>query len=612
MPASSQSGMGARPYSGGVGFRVWAPFAQSVAVVGEFNGWAETANPLTHEANGYWSTDVTGAVVGQRYKYALRDGNGNLLLRNDPYAREMTTHPDTANPGSQVTDSLIHEKDFDWTGDAFQMPSWNEIVLYELHIGTYNDEYASGPGTFQGVIDKLPYLRDLGVNMILVMATGEFRADYSWGYNPAYIYAIEEAYGGLNMFRTLIKEAHQHQIGVILDVVYNHLGNPAEDMWQFDGWSPDGQHGGIYFYSDWRSWTPWGDYNRLDYGRGEVRQYIRDNALGWLESRHADGLRWDSSGYTRNVYGDENTATDIPDGWSLMQWINNEVHTRQPWKIVMTEDMQNNPWLTKTTGAGGAGFDTQWDAGFVYPIREELAKPRDSFRSMATVRKALENMYNGDAFQRVLYVESHDEVSEETPAKKRLPDQIAPGNATGWFARKRALLGAALVFTAPGIPMIFQGQEWLEWQRFDDELPLDWNRANANAGIITLFRDLARLRRNWFDTTRGLRGQHLNVFHPSEPNKLIAFHRWDQGGPRDDVLVIANFADRGYDSYTLGFPRPGLWKVRFNSDSSVYAPDFGNHAGYDTTADYGAWDNMPCHGNIGIGPYSVLILSQDA
>src|SRR5687767_4822305 len=119
MPASSQSGMGARSYSGGVGFRVWAPFAQSVAVIGEFNGWSEATSPLTHEANGYWSTDVPGAVVGQRYKYAIRDSNGNLLRRNDPYAREMTTHPDAANPGTQVTDSLIHEKDFDWTGDAF-------------------------------------------------------------------------------------------------------------------------------------------------------------------------------------------------------------------------------------------------------------------------------------------------------------------------------------------------------------------------------------------------------------------------------------------------------------------------------------------------------------
>jgi 1,4-alpha-glucan branching enzyme len=185
------------------------------------------------------------------------------------------------------------------------------------------------------------------------------------------------------------------------------------------------------------------------------------------------------------------------------------------------------------------------DAGFVYPIREELAKSRDPFRSMATVRNALENRYNGNAFQRVLYVESHDEVSEETGAKKRLPEQIEPGNATGWFARKRATLGAALVFTAPGIPMLFQGQEWLEWERFDDELPLNWNRADANPGSIALFRDLARLRRNWFNTTRGLRGQHLNVHHVNEPDKLIAFHRWDQGGPRDDVLIVANFADRG-------------------------------------------------------------------
>jgi 1,4-alpha-glucan branching enzyme len=604
--------MGALPYAGGVGFRVWAPFAQAVAVVGEFNGWSGTANPLTPEASGYWSTDVPGAAIGQRYKFVLTPPGGPPpLWHNDPYAREMSTHPTSAGGGGDVTDTLVPDSAFDWSGDTFQMPPWNEIVVYELHIGTYNDTYAAGPGTFQGVIDKLPYLSDLGINLIEIMAAGEFYQDYSWGYNPAYIYAIEEAYGGLLSFRALVREAHRLGIGVIFDVVYNHLGTPAEDMWQFDGWSENGK-GGIYFYNDGRSTTPWGE-TRLDFGRGEVRQYLRDNALNWLEGLRVDGLRWDSASYTRNVYGrNDDPADDIPDGWSLMQWINDEIDSRQPWKIRIAEDLHNNAWLTKPTGAGGAGFDAQWDAAFVYPLRQEIARPTDDARSMQAVRSALEARYNDDAFQRVIYVESHDEVSEKDSSKKRLPEQIWPGNATGWFSRKCAVLGAALVLTAPGIPMLFQGQEWLEWERFDSTLPLHWERQAANAGIGLLFRDLIRLRRNWYDQTRGLRGQYTHVHHVNDTDKLVAFHRWQDGGPRDDVVVIANFADRSYDSYTIGFPRAGLWKVRFNSDWSGYASDFGSQPGYDTTAAPAARDEMPCQGNIGIGPYSVLILSQDA
>jgi 1,4-alpha-glucan branching enzyme len=160
--------------------------------------------------------------------------------------------------------------------------------------------------------------------------------------------------------------------------------------------------------------------------------------------------------------------------------------------------------------------------------------------------------------------------------------------------------------------MLFQGQEFLEDVWFHDEDPLDWSRTRTYAGIVTLYRELIRLRRNWHDTTRGLRGQHVNVFHVNNRDKLIAFHRWDRGGPRDDVIVVANFANRAYDSYALGFPRSGSWRVRFNSDWNGYSADFGNHFSYDTTAHGEARDALPASGNIGVGPYSVIILSQDA
>jgi 1,4-alpha-glucan branching enzyme len=390
-------------------------------------------------------------------------------------------------------------------------------------------------------------------------------------------------------------------------VVYNHLGPGDLDLWRFDGWSDANHYGGIYIYDNDRSHTAWGD-TRPDYGRGEVRQYFRDNALFWLNKYRLDGLRFDSVINIRNRNGNNDPADDLPDGWGLMQWINNEIRAGQPWKITIAEDLQNNEWITKDTNAGGAGFCTQWDAGFVHPIRRAIISANDADRDMFTVRDALYHRYNDNAMQRVIYTESHDEVAN---GKSRVPEEIWPGNAGSWFSRKRSTLGAAIVFTTPGIPMIFQGQEFLEDRYFKDTAPLDWAKLQTFNGINLLYRDLIRLSRNWFNQTRGLRGQHINVHHINNADKVIAFHRWENGGQGDDVIVVANFADRIYDTYAIGMPRPGQWRVRFNSDWQGYSVDFGNHLGYDTTAGGSSMDNMPFQTNVGIGPYSVLILSQD-
>ena len=221
---------------------------------------------------------------------------------------------------------------------------------------------------------------------------------------------------------------------------------------------------------------------------------------------------------------------------------------------------------------------------------------------------ALCHWYNGDAIQRVIYTESHDEVANR---KSRVPEEIWAGHADSWFSRKRSTLGAAMVFTAPGIPMIFQGQEFLEDGFFQDEVPLDWARLQTFGGIHMLYRDLIRLRRNWFNHTRGLRGQHINVRHANNSDKVIAVHRWEQGGSGDDVVAVANFANRSYDSYTIGMPCAGQWCVRFNRDWQGYNADFGNYLGYDTVAEAGSRETMPFHTNVGIGPYTGLTLSQD-
>jgi 1,4-alpha-glucan branching enzyme len=591
------SGMGSILHSKGVFFRVWAPHAQKIFVTGEFNDWSDSANELSHEDNGYWGTNVSNAKAGQQYKYILHTEKG-VLYKTDPYSKQVT---------SSVGNSIIIDPSFEWSSEVFQMPDWNKLVIYEMHVGTFNRKEQDKPGTFEGVIEKLPYLKELGINAIEIMPLVEFPGTTSWGYNPSHPFAIETDYGGVNGFKKLVNEAHKHGIAVILDIVYNHFGPGDLDIWQFDGWS-ENNGGGIYFYQDWKKKTPWGD-SRPDYGRPEVRQYIRDTAMMWLEEYHVDGLRTDAIAYIRNVNGDCKPEDDIPEGWSLMQWINKEVKEKFPWKITIAEDLKCNDWITKPVETGGEGFSTQWDAAFVHPVRHVLTTSKDSERDMIKLEGAILARYNDDAFERVIYTESHDEVAN---GKSRVPEEISPENSSNWFAKKRSILGALVTLTSPGIPMIFQGQELLEGGYFSDTNPLDWSRFHDFKGINKLYRDLIKMRTNVNGLTKGLIGQDTEILYINNEEKVIAYHRWEEKGPRDSVVVVINFADREFKDLIIPFPQQGLWKIRFNSDWKGYDPEFGNELAMDTETLECKDDDEGKHlARVNLAPYSALIYSMD-
>lgn len=587
-------GMGAIPHANGVAFRVWAPNAQKVSVIGSFNDWQADTDACIHEENGFWYADLSHAKPGDEYKFHLVNGE-QQLERIDPYAKIVT---------NSVGSGVIPSPDlFEPVETGFQMPAWNELVIYELHIGTFNGEEGK-VGTFDSAIERLPHLKALGINAVEIMPIAEFAGDYSWGYNPAHPYAIESAYGGAEGFKRFLTAAHEAGIAVIVDVVYNHFGPSDMSLWQFDGWS-ENDKGGIYFYNDWRSSTPWGD-TRPDYGRGEVRQYIFNNAMMWLEDYQADGLRYDMTLYIRSV---EASAQDlIAEGWSLLQWINSEVQVRHPGKITIAEDLQNSAELTLQKEHGGANFSSQWDAGFVHPIREALIEPDDANRSMAAVRDALLNQYNQDVFQRVIYTESHDEVAN---GKQRLVSEIDPSEHPNRYAIKRSTLGAALVLTAPGIPMLLQGQEFLRDQWFRDDRPIDWHRAEEYADITTMYRDLINLRLNREGNSAGLSGQHTAVYHVNDTDKLIAMHRWKEGGAGDDVVVVFNFAEGRKENYVIGLPQGGEWKLRFNSDTTLYNEEMDETPSGDITANAEGHDGLGFSAPITIGAYACLIYTQD-
>jgi 1,4-alpha-glucan branching enzyme len=589
------AGMGAIVTPEGTAFRVWAPNAERVQVIGDFNQWRDSPDASMHEeANGHWYAFIPEARMGQEYRYLVTT-NGKTESRIDPRAKKVT---------NSVGNGVI------WRAESKPNPlarvvSQDELVIYELHIGSFNPVSHGSPGTFRSAIEKLDYLKDLGVNAVEVMPIAEFAGDFSWGYNPAHPFAVESAYGGPEGFIEFVNAAHARGIAVILDVVYNHFGPSDLSLWQFDGWS-ENEQGGIYFYNDWRASTPWGD-TRPDYGREEVRSYIRDNAMMWLEEFGVDGLRWDMSVYIRTYRGNTgDPGDDLKEGWGLMQWVNRDIHAAFPHAICIAEDLRDSEWLVKDQAAGGAGFTAQWCATFVHTLRAAVIVALDEQRPLQALADTITGRFDGDAFKRVIYSESHDEVAN---GKARVPTEIDANEADGYYARKRSTLGAAVALTAPGVPMLFQGQEFLEDEWFRDSVPLDWSKLSRFEGIHRLYRDLVNLRLNRQGCSLGLTGQEVLVHHLNHDGKVMAYVRTREGAGH--VLVVLNLSNEACIDYAIGVPSDGTWHVRLNSDSRLYAEDYSDEPCARCETSEGELDGMSHQITLSVAAYSVLILSQD-
>ena len=580
---SSRPGLGATPYADalgtGVTFRVWSPHGTNVAVRGSFNGWGTTA--MTKEAvSELWSVDVPGVAAGSQYKYFIN----NSFWWKDPRSRQVTySGYDSAGANSIVYNPAA----FNWAGDTRLTVTQSDLVIYELHVGAFYDPTpaSGGPGKFTDAVARLDDLAALGVNAVELLPIAEFPGDYGWGYNPADIFAVENAgYGGPDGLKTFVRAAHQRGIRVLLDVVHNHYGPSDLELYGFDV----GPGSRFYVYTDANiCCTPWGD--RPNYASPGVRSFIIDNFKQWLDEYHVDGFRWDAVGAMRHY---DPGYVSIPDADSLIQYINGTViHAQHPGAISIAED-----------DAGGMNFDGEWARGFGDTLINEMVKVSDSSRDM----NALFNAMNGGNFFRVLYSETHDLVGGlNGPGAQRLPKRIDTTTPDSFAARKRSMLAASVILTTPGTPMLFMGQELLTPEQFADNQPLNWSRTNTCAPVLKFYRDLIRLRRNLDGVSLGLTGPNMTWHAVDDTAKLLAFHRWGAGAD-DQVMVVMNFANTVRTNYGIsGFPANGQWFVNLNSDWSIYGADFGNTGSSLVTVSGGL-------GQVTIGPYSVLLLSRQA
>lgn len=537
-------------------FRVWAPFAQEVAVLGDFSKW-QPIPMMKDEETGNWSAKVEKVQAGHAYKYQIKGYDGAVRYHNDPRAVSVTDSDDG--------NGIISDGKFDWEGyDKLVMIPCEQQVLYEMHIGTFVRPDAATPGTFRTAIDKLDYLNDLGVTTIELMPITSMATSYGWGYAPSSLYSVESSYGGSYGLKLFVKEAHKRGLAVILDVVYNHFG-PKASLWQFDGWS-ENNRGGIYFYNDDRGDTPWGA--RPDYGRAEVRDFILDNVSMWLTEYHVDGFRLDSTIYMRNTAGLNNDPShDIPDAWRLMADINTRAHKIKPDALVVAEDCPGgNGQLTNATEYGGAGFDSQWDLGLPHVIRGALqvGGEQPGLQNLINVQG---QSFNGCWTQRVVFADSHDTAANGGSRLVAMAT-IDPHSVSG---RRIAILSSAIALTTPGIPMLLAGSEFLQGGDFNEWNALDWENASKFAGIVDAHRHLIALRTNQYDDTAGLMSGDIKVLLQDENCRVLMYQRGSDD--HQPVIVVANFSGLKWTDYHLPLPY-GDWKIKFNSSWKGYSADF--------------------------------------
>jgi len=613
----------------GVTFRVWAPNATAVRVAGDFNGWATNSPAMTLvSSTKVWTTTVNNAQPGQSYKYVITTSNNQTLWRKDPRAREVRSMQD----GSQA--SVVYDSDaFVWEDQGFEPPFPNEVVMYELHVGTFYDPRPDDgePATFYDAAQKLDYLRDLGVNMIALMPVSEFNGRHSWGYNPISLFAIEQAYGGPNGFKHFVNEAHKRGMAVQVDVVHNHYGDlaspGASDLENFDGGNPYFYHSVDEISRPGIGRTKWGPRPR--YSDPNVRQFIKENIRMYLDEYKVWALRWDSprniTGFDLNPganVGEPDTAID--EAVIMMQEINDEIRARNIRYYSIAEDA-NSP----------GGYSGHWEISFhnvIFPRLlpldgdETLPAPFEGRLNYAALnRRDTDNIgYRLETKEqpgfRVIFSENHDKCGDLNKATDgaRLARDFDPQNPESYAARKKTLLAAAITFSSAGTPMLFQGQEQLADGHFDAYVQLDWLRAGRHPGMIRFHRDMIRLRRNLDGVSKALTFTSLpevddlkDVARVNLVNENEGWMSYERrtGNPNESIIVAANFSAVAR-WVGVDFPAPGPWRVLLNSDSRIYGADFGNigpAVGSEITtfgsANYQAFQ---------VAPFSVVILGKTA
>jgi 1,4-alpha-glucan branching enzyme len=589
--------MGANLVPGGATFRTWAPNATAVWVVGDFNNFTvQDDAALVPDGQGHWIGFVPGVTEWQNYKFWISGPEGPGYKR-DPYARQVD---------GTSWNCIVRSPEFPWHDTGFVTPRFPDFVIYQLHVGAFfAPRCPRAVGTFLDVIDKIPYLADLGVTALQLLPIQEFPGIFSLGYNgtdyfapewefavpdtdlPTYLprvnlllqrkglalYSQQDLRGEANQLKALIDVCHVYGLAVILDLVFNHAGGDfgAQSLWFYDRQKGSIDNPPLFWNSLFFSDQEWAGGNVFNFGSDGVRQFLVDNARFYLDEYRADGFRFDEVSVIDN-HG-------CGHGWAFCQALTRTLRTHRPSAIQHAEYWPVNSWVVKETFSGGAGFDTTLTDGLRIAVRNILstaADPNSHALPMHDLAENLAAVYLHDLWRGVQGIENHDLVLQPKDANdlgrvQRIARAADPSNSRSWWARSRSRIATGLVLTAPGIPMLFMGQELMEDKQWTDdlgshpELQLYWDGLAAADSSMRDFlrftRELIALR--W--RLPALRGEGFRVIHAHDDNRVLAFHRWVPG-EGDDVIVVISLANFNRYGYRIGFPADGSWREAFNSD----------------------------------------------
>ncbi|HTO69063.1 MAG TPA: 1,4-alpha-glucan branching protein GlgB [Myxococcota bacterium] len=588
--------LGAHPHRqdgvDGVFFAVWAPNAERVSAIGDWNGWDPAAHPLRPVGgSGIWAGFVPGISRGARYKYRVEAHGGAFRVdKTDPFAFHCEVSPRTA--------SLVWTLEYEW-GDQAWLESragrnslHAPMTTYELHVGSWRrvPEQGHRSLSYRELAERLPeYAVEMGFTHVELLPVMEHPFYGSWGYQTTGYFAPTSRYGTPQDLMFLVDRLHQAGVGVIFDWVPSHFPTDEHGLGYFDG-THLYEHGdprqGIH--PDWHSFV-------FNYGRHEVRSFLLSSAMYWLSQYHADGLRVDAVAsmlyldYSRrpgewvpNAFGGRENLEAL----EFVRRLNADAYALEPAVQTIAEESTAWPMVSRPTSAGGLGFGLKWDMGWMHDALEYFAHDPVHRR-----------FHHGNLTFRMLYAFtenfvlplSHDEVVH---GKRALLAKL-PGDEWQRFANLRALYG--YMFTQPGKKLLFMGDEIGDTREWDHESSVDWGllERERHRGLQRFVRDLNTLYRG--EPALHARDCEAAGFEWVDCNdaeqSTLAYLRHG-GTPRRTVLVVCNFTPVLREGFRVGVPVAGFWRELLNGDATLYGGSgAGNLGGVRT-------EPVPWHGRL--------------
>ena len=595
----------------GVAFAVWAPNAQRVSVVGDFNGWDGRRMPMRKiHAGGYWEIFVPGLRAGHLYKYEILGAHGQVLpLKADPYAERAEQPPGTA---SRVADPTRHVwQDGTWMAQRWQ-PNDREapISIYEVHLGSWRRNLAEHGRylTYRELAEQLvPYVADMGFTHIEVLPLSEYPFDGSWGYQPISLFAPSSRYGTPDDCRAFIEACHRANIGLLLDWVPGHFPTDAHGLGRFDGTAlyehADPRQG---FHQDWNTLI-------FNYGRREVANFLLSSALYWLREFHVDGLRVDAVAsmlyldYSRregewvpNAFGGRENIEAI----AFLRRMNELVFGEATGATTAAEESTAWPMVSRPTYVGGLGFGYKWNMGWMHDTLGYMSLD-PIFRKYRHNNLTFGLLYA--YHENFILPLSHDEVVH---GKGSLIGKM-PGDRWQKFANLRAYF--AFMWTHPGKKLLFMGGEFAQEREWNHDIGLDWQLLGDpfHEGVRRLVRDLNRLYRD----TPALHQLDCDpdgfawIDAANAAESVLSYLRRGRN-PHELAVVVCNFTPVPRPDYRIGVPGAGRYRERINTDASDYGGSGIGNAG-EVHA-----DPHPMHGHaysicLQLPPLGVVVFTAD-